>query len=245
MKLIKVMIVDDNPQHLQSLIDKVNRLPNYTIIATAKDGIEVLDYIRHKIVLPDIILLDVEMPLYDGVSTMDFINLFYTEIKVIGISTHFEKPVIDSMMACGALGFLNKPNIVTTQHLPYNAVLDICGFAKTALKDALEAVINNQPFVDLRLRYNVQERETLLEERIYKKEKFYSKYYVTTREKELISLAHPSIKNPIIASLLNISERTIENQYSTLAKKFDVPNGKVGVSAFCYRWGINKYAQLQ
>jgi len=84
----------------------------------------------------------------------------------------------------------------------------------------------------------------LYNERISRKEKFYIKYNITTREKELIALAHPQIKNPIIASLLNISERTIENQYSTLAKKFEVLNGKIGVSAFCYRWGINKYAQL-
>jgi DNA-binding NarL/FixJ family response regulator len=204
----------------------------------------VLDYIKHKVVLPDIILLDVEMPLYDGVSTMDFINMFYVEIKVIGISGHFEKHVIDGMMACGAWGFLNKLNVVTTQRLPYKAALDIGGLAKTALRDALETVIESQPFVDLRLRYNIALREKLYNERISRKEKFYIKYNITTREKELIALAHPQIKNPIIASLLNISERTIENQYSTLAKKFEVLNGKIGVSAFCYRWGINKYAQL-
>lgn len=69
--LVNVMIVDDNPQHLQSLVDKVNNMLSYAVIATAKDGIEVVDYVKHKILLPDIILLDVEMPLYDGVSTID------------------------------------------------------------------------------------------------------------------------------------------------------------------------------
>jgi DNA-binding NarL/FixJ family response regulator len=242
--MINVMIVDDHPQHVQSLVEKVNSILGFIVIGTAKDGIEVLDYIRHKKVLPDIILLDVEMPLYDGVSTMDFTNDFHTEIKVIGISSHFEKPVVDSMMACGALGFLNKPNIVTTQRLPYNATLDIGGLAKTALRDALEAVINNHAFVDLRLRYDIRKREKLMDERIKKKQKFYTQYNITNREKELIALAHPQIKNSIIATLLNISDRTIENQYAQLAKKFDVPNGKVGVTTFCYRWGVNKYAQL-
>ncbi len=59
-----------------------------------------------------------------------------------------------------------------------------------------------------------------------------------------IRINRKPIKNKIIATLANISDRTIENQYAQLATKFDVSNGKVGVTAFCYRWGVNKYAQL-
>ncbi len=132
--MTKVMIVDDNIQHLQNLIDKVKNIPEFVVLTTAKDGIEVLDYLRHKTVLPDIILLDIDMPLYDGISTMDFINTFDASIKVIGISSHFEKPLIDNMMGCGALGFINKLNFITTERSHYNYSLDIGVLAKLYLK---------------------------------------------------------------------------------------------------------------
>jgi len=160
--MITVMVVDDNPTHLKNLIEKINTINGYKVIATANDGIKAIDYIRHKKPEPEIILIDIEMPIFDGLSTIDFITSFHNNIKTIAVSTHFEKSLIDELMASKTLGFLNKMNIVTKYSLSNNEKSDIEVSTKNFLTNCLEAVKNNTPYVDLRLDYDLSIIEGLI-----------------------------------------------------------------------------------
>ncbi len=202
------------------------------IIATANDGIKAIDYIRHKKPEPEIVVVDIEMPIFDGLSTTDFITSFHNNIKVIAVSTHFEKSLIDELIASKAIGFLNKPNIVTISRTPYNEILDIGGLAKNALSNCLDAAKNNEPYVDLRLRYDLSTREHLINNKMKKRNDFFEKYGISSREKELIALAHPHINNSTISSILNISNRTVETHFASLAKKLNVQYDKIILFTF-------------
>ena len=108
--MIKVMIVDDSALIRKLLTDILKSDKEIQIVGTARNGKDALDKI--KTLKPDIITLDVEMPIMDGLTTLKEIVSKY-KIPVIMISTLTQQGADLTLKALeeGAVDFLHKPSI--------------------------------------------------------------------------------------------------------------------------------------
>lgn len=103
----KILIVDDEPNIVMSL-EYTFKKNNFEVYI-ARDGQEALDILKSK--FPDVIILDVMMPMVDGYATLEQIrkdsNLTHT--KVIFLSAKNKESDIEKGMALGANAYLTKP----------------------------------------------------------------------------------------------------------------------------------------
>jgi two-component system alkaline phosphatase synthesis response regulator PhoP len=103
----KILIVDDEPNIVMSL-EYTFKKNNYEVFI-ARDGQEALDIVTNTI--PDLIILDVMMPMVDGYNTLEQIkkNDTLKHIKVIFLSAKNKESDIEKGMALGADAYLTKP----------------------------------------------------------------------------------------------------------------------------------------
>lgn len=103
----KILIVDDEPNIVMSL-EYTFKKNNFEVFI-ARDGQEALEILKSK--FPDVIILDVMMPMVDGYATLEQIrkdsNLTHT--KVIFLSAKNKESDIEKGMALGANAYLTKP----------------------------------------------------------------------------------------------------------------------------------------
>jgi DNA-binding NarL/FixJ family response regulator len=76
------------------------------MVAEAENGMQLLNLLKH--IQPDVVLLDIQMPIMDGLTTLPEIKRLYPNIKVIMLSMHNDHSMISRMMEIGANSYLTK-----------------------------------------------------------------------------------------------------------------------------------------
>lgn len=110
MKNIKVMVVDDSALMRKIITDMINSEPDMMVTDIAKDGENLLSKVSKSI--PDVITLDVEMPVMDGITALKELKKLDLNIPVIILSS-FSKKSSELTMECleaGAFDFISKPS---------------------------------------------------------------------------------------------------------------------------------------
>lgn len=118
-KHIKLILTDDKVRY-RNLVKEILEPFNVTIIGEAEDGLQCLDLLKTK--KPDILLLDLEMPIMDGNLAFEKIRIEYPEMKVIILSFHYDQLLIENYIDRGAKGYLIKDGILDTPILLINAL---------------------------------------------------------------------------------------------------------------------------
>ncbi len=103
-----ISIVENNARHLEIITKHLQQNTNYNLLSTATNGFEFLEFCYGSKQLPNVVLVDVEMNVMDGVTLVDFLHQFYPSIKCIAVTSHDHKEMIEDMMACGAMGVVFK-----------------------------------------------------------------------------------------------------------------------------------------
>jgi DNA-binding NarL/FixJ family response regulator len=104
--LIKVVICDDHSLFREGIKAALKSNDEIVIIGEADNGMRLLQELKH--VKPDIILLDINMPVMDGFAVLPKIKKLYPEIKVIVLSWNNDMTWVSSMMNLGANAYLTK-----------------------------------------------------------------------------------------------------------------------------------------
>lgn len=104
--MIKILVTDDQELIRDSLKIILEVNPNFKVIATAKNGREVLA--QCQIECPDIILMDVRMPIMDGTVCTKYVKQQYPHAKIIILTTFDDDTFIYSSLKYGASGYLLK-----------------------------------------------------------------------------------------------------------------------------------------
>ncbi len=110
MSQTRVFVVDDSVVYRKILIDAINSIPNVRTIGVAENGEEAIEIIPK--VKPDLITLDLNMPVMDGLETLKKLHHCYPDFRAIIVSTYTEEgasATIESLEA-GALDYITKPN---------------------------------------------------------------------------------------------------------------------------------------
>lgn len=103
-----VVVVDDHSLFARSLANLINSFSNFEVLFQAKNGVEMQEKLLAHDVLPEIILLDINMPVMDGFETAEWLAQNHPEIKVLALSMEDEEQTILKMLRKGVNGYLLK-----------------------------------------------------------------------------------------------------------------------------------------
>ena len=103
-----VALVDDHILVAEAITAVINTFNNFCVTCKCKNGREFLDLIKSSGKIPDIVLLDLNMPVLNGYKTMKILQSKYPEIPILILSSSYEHEDIDYILRLGARGCLNK-----------------------------------------------------------------------------------------------------------------------------------------
>ena len=115
--IIKVIIADDHALFRSGVKTALSVKKDVDLIAEADNGMQLLNLLKHM--EPDVILLDIQMPIMDGIATLPEIRKMYPHVKVIILSMHNDHSMISKLMEIGANSYLTKN---TDSENIYNAI---------------------------------------------------------------------------------------------------------------------------
>ncbi|MEO1098295.1 MAG: response regulator transcription factor, partial [Bacteroidota bacterium] len=101
-----VVIVDDHLLFAQALENLVNTFKDFHVLYHAKNGKELFEQLNKNDQLPDVVLLDINMPIMNGIETMQELSKNHPEIVVLALSMDDEESTIIKMLRSGAKGYL-------------------------------------------------------------------------------------------------------------------------------------------
>lgn len=103
---IKIAIADDHTLFVNGLVSLLTKYPEIEVVIVAENGKALHD--KLETIQPDILLLDLEMPVMDGYETAAMLKKNYPDIKIIILSNHDSHEIIMNLFKMGARGFLFK-----------------------------------------------------------------------------------------------------------------------------------------
>jgi DNA-binding NarL/FixJ family response regulator len=104
--MIKVLIAEDHTLTAKLLENMLNDTNDVSVIGTVSNGYSVLDLAERNQI--DVCLLDISMPYFDGIQTLEVLSKKFPEIKVLILTGHTESWIIEKSFNLGAQGFLTK-----------------------------------------------------------------------------------------------------------------------------------------
>ncbi|MCX7954389.1 MAG: response regulator transcription factor [Bacteroidales bacterium] len=132
---LKILIAEDHEIFREGVRKVIETLDNVEKVYEATNGeacLKMVDEIK-----PDVIFMDIKMPLIDGIECTKIINDKYPEIKIIAFTMYNEEEYIESMLEAGAKGFLLKTCSVTEIKNSINAVMKGKNFFSEEVAQAL------------------------------------------------------------------------------------------------------------
>ncbi len=208
--LIRVIIVDDHEIFRSGLKMVINKLGYAKVVAEAGDGAEFLDLLTRE--ETDLVLMDIEMPVMNGIEATRQAMARYPSLKIIALTMFKEDAYIQSMIEAGVKGFLIK------------------NIRKEVLDRAIQAVYNGKT-------YYSEELWDYFTKTVSKEEKPDPELMLTRRELEVLVLLAEGLSNKEIGDRLFVSERTIVGHKSNLMAKTNTKN-TVSLLAYAIRNGL-------
>jgi len=112
MEAIRIFLADDDKDDRELFMDALTELPIETSVKQFENGVDLMAELYSENPLPDVIFLDLRMPLMDGFEClMDIRNIpEFSEIKIIIYSTSYNQNEVDQLKEGGANQYIKKPN---------------------------------------------------------------------------------------------------------------------------------------
>lgn len=105
-RLIRVGIVDDNELVRRTLHSILDCSPNLKVIAEAENGSTAISLV--ELMRPDVVLMDISMPVLDGIEATRIISANFPDTKVVVLTMHTDPIYADTALQAGACRFLTK-----------------------------------------------------------------------------------------------------------------------------------------
>jgi two-component system, NarL family, response regulator DegU len=212
---IKVLITDDHELIRHGLRRIIELEEDIVIVGEADNGKTALDMtVKLK---PDIILLDVKMPVMDGIETLQKIKGLSMSNKVIMLTVENDRKTVREAIALGADGYILKDS------------------AGTEIAEAINTVYRGEKYIDKSLvsilfshvKENSKKEHTILDN-------------LTQREVEVLLKISKGLSNKEIGEELFLSEKTVKNYATSLFKKINASD-RVHATIFAIENGVEDY----
>jgi len=202
--IIKIAIADDEALFRAGMSFILTRIKNFEIIFEAENGSDLIDKLKVCTEKPDVVLMDLKMPLLNGVESTKILQKNYPEIKVIAVTSYDSKSFITNMIDVGASSYLLKntsPKIVV---------------------HTINEVFEKGFYYDERVLKIIH--ENLLSAKSKRIKSDLDNNLLTKREKEILELICNQYTTNEIADKLFISPRTVEGHRNNLLLKTESKN---------------------
>jgi DNA-binding NarL/FixJ family response regulator len=195
MKKIDLLIVDDHMLFSQALHGLVSNFDELNVLAVLNNGKELVNYFLEGNLQPHIVLMDIQMPLMNGIEATSWLKENRPAIKVLALSMEAEEDTILKMLRAGAKGYLLKdihPTVL--QHAINEVYINGFYYTENVTNTLLNSINNPQKN---------------------------SKVQLKDRELEFLKLACSEMTYKQIAEKMFLSPKTIENYREALFEKLE------------------------
>lgn len=215
MEKINIAVVDDQQLFRQGMTSLLKEFKDLNIMFEASNGEELLDKLKRMDELPKVILLDIEMPVMDGLETTVHLKQKYPEIKVVILTMHDEEEMVVHMIEAGAHGFLPKNEDI--EHVV----------------DAIYAVHENGYY------FNDKISRAMVNGLVSSKKiiPLFKATELSKRELEILELICREYTSVEIGQKVGLSARTIDNHRLSILKKIGARN-TVGMVMYAVKRGL-------
>jgi two-component system invasion response regulator UvrY len=208
-----VALADDHVLLRKGLAGLINSFNNYNVIFEADNGKELIDYLRNN-KLPDIVLLDITMPVMNGFEAAEILKNQYPQINTLALTMLNDDESVIKMIRNGVLGYLLKD----TEPLEFKNALDIVSQRKYYLNEMITGNALSDVYVD-------------------EKNKTSQKVQLSDNEKKFLQLISSEKTHKEIAEIMTLSIRTIDGYRDSLFQKLNIKT-KVGLVIYSIKNGL-------
>jgi two-component system response regulator DegU len=202
MEAINICIVDDHTLFRKAIIRLVSSFTRIGQISEAENGKVCLDLLRKAQRLPDVVLLDLDMPVMNGVDTAEAIRLKYPDMKIIILTMHDNQKYMMHMIEIGVHSFLLKD----------------CD--PDELEKAISAVVDREYYHNDMMVSAMRRSVKVKSER----PSFNKLTELTDREREIFMLICSELSLKDISIKLSVSERTVHAHKANIQSKLGLKN---------------------
>jgi len=202
MKKIKIAIVDDEKLIVDLLENYLEKTNCFEVCITANNGDNFLLNLEKSLIKPRVLLLDLRMKYKNGIEITHYLQKYYPDIKIIIMSSYYQKAFVGYMFKSGVNAFI--PKNIHPQKL-IDIIQNVIAFDYHFLKDQIDV-----------LKQQISSKAP--------KPKFSVKENLTQRELEVLKLICNQFTNQEIADKLFISKRTVEGHRTNLLLKTGAKN---------------------
>ncbi|MEO8412323.1 MAG: response regulator transcription factor [Ginsengibacter sp.] len=214
MDTIRVAIADDHQIFRKGVILSLKPYHNIEFVLEAENGEELIQGVEKA--KPDIVLMDLKMPVKDGIETTKYLNKHFPEIRILILTMYEDERFVGHLMDSGANGYLLKS---TDPEEIKQGIMDVMrtGFY---LNNFVNRVLIKKNYA--RQKFNPNLNNELV---------------ISEKEKEVLSLVCLEYTAQEIAQKMDISARTVEAIKDRLMERFGVKNS-VGLVFFAMKNGL-------
>jgi len=212
-KKIKLALVDDQALFRKGLISLIAEFEELKIVIESQNGQEFIEALKGA--KPHVVLLDLQMPVMDGIEVTKYLVKRYPEIKIIILTMHDDEEFVLHLAEIGAHGFLLKSSDIET------------------VVDAIYAVRGGKY-------YFKEDISTLLVKGLTKNSKIkqgFSDPQLTEREMEVVRLICKEYTNREISEKMGVSLRTVDGHRERILQKINAHN-TAGIVLYAVKHGL-------
>lgn len=213
-KTITVALADDHALIRNGLAGLINTFDGYNVLLQAGNGQEFIDALKPN-TLPDLVLMDINMPKKDGYETTLWLKQHHPDVKVLALSMYDNESAIIRMLKCGARGYILKDA----------EPADL----KRALDDIIKKGFFYSDLVTGHLIHTMQKMDDSAEIR--------TTFNLSDREVEFLKLICTELTYKEIADKMFVSPRTVDGYRDALCDKLDVKT-RVGLVIYAIKNNI-------
>jgi DNA-binding NarL/FixJ family response regulator len=207
--MINVMVADDHNVLREALCSLLQNRGGFNVVGQAQDGQQLVELFAKGTNKPDVIILDIEMPVLDGIQTLDKLKEMGVDVPVLVLSADEGPKNVRSVLQHGAKGFMPKNARVEELEFAIDAVLH----GNTYLSPTITTWLINGDKNDSTSCVSV----------------------LTKREVEILKYLADGKPNREIGKILHISSRTVDTHRSNILKKLKLKTNaelvKVAINA--------------
>jgi DNA-binding NarL/FixJ family response regulator len=211
-----IVVVDDHVLIARALSGIIDTFRKYEVLYEVENGKALIEKFRVPKNIPDIVLLDITMPVMDGFETAMWLTVHHPEIRIMALSMQDEEETLIKMLRCGARGYLLK-NIHPTE-----------------LEAALDALVSKGYYYPDWMARKVVQKVT--DDQEFDR---MPKVQLQDREIEFLQYAATELTYREIAVRMSCSPRTVESYRDNLFEKLGFST-RVGLVVYALKNGIIK-----
>ncbi|MBY0404692.1 MAG: response regulator transcription factor [Cyanobacteria bacterium] len=201
---IQVILVEDHELTRKGMVYLLSETEDIQVVGVAQDGQEAVEMLES--IQPDIILMDIVLPILNGIEATKRIKAKYPEIKVIILTSYGDQEKVFSAFAAGAEGYCMKDIKEELLVQVIRLVRDGAIWLDPAIAGFIMKVL---PLISQMMK-NLENREKV------------DIFELTEREKEILILISQGLNNKDISAQLEISPFTVKNHVSSIIQKLSV-----------------------